>query len=182
MIHGSDVPRSKLFNQFWSVNRYHRSLNYPLSRKGFSVGYHRFITGGKNYLCREDNEMGAHCNTVRNGQTMNLQSLGVCVGGDYDDVYMYSDHFKLLQEQVLTWQDYWKIPDERVVFHRHFNENKTCPGTLLDEAFLKRLLTKKDPVKTLEETDKQKLLLKQLTLLQKLRDILLRLLSSLYKK
>ena len=123
-------------------------------------------------------EVGAHCNNKVDGKSINLQSLGVCVGFDGDIEYMTPEHFKLLQTQVWAWQDYWNIPNKNVKFHREFNVYKTCPGTLIQEDFKTRLLMREKPEPKVEE-HKQELLLQQLTLLQTLRDMLQRLIFAM---
>lgn len=142
IIHCSDVQETVLYNQFNSINNYHRDdRGFPESSiKGNFVGYHSLITGGINYKCKEDNDIGAHCNQVVDGLSVNFQSLGVCVGFDGDVEYMSQIHYNLLQKQVWVWQDKYNIPDSKVYFHRYFATTKTCPGVLLSEEWLKKLL------------------------------------------
>lgn len=120
IIHCSDVSYRTAYDQLSAIENYHRSQMFPISSLGYHTGYQHLITGGKNYECRRDNEIGAHCNTVVNGLSMNEQSLGVCVGFDGDIEYMPQDWYDLLQKQVWAWQDKHNIPDERVKFHRYF--------------------------------------------------------------
>jgi len=177
IIHTSDVPFRLVWNQLKAINRYHRLIDFPRSKKGYYVGYHRLITGDKNYQCREDLEVGAHCNTKLFDLSLNYQSLGICVGFDGDEEYMSAKHFKLLQEQVWAWQDYWKIDDKDVRFHREFNKFKTCPGKLIDQKFLNRLLKRHVEIKTKEQETKRQAILKQLTWIEQ---VLARLQRSLY--
>lgn len=172
IVHGTDVSYQKLKNQLNSVNQYHKSKGFPLSRLNYWVGYHRLITGGKNYICKYDTEEGAH--TL--GQ--NLQSLGVCVGFDGDIEYPHPDDYALLQKQVWAWQDMYSIPDSQVYFHRQFNNLKTCPGSLLGVEWLEELLRRTPRLKPEEQEEKQKEILRQkISLLQKIINLYLKIKS-----
>lgn len=142
LIHCTDYPRRVMPDQFAACNGWHKNRDFPVSSLGLYIGYHRLITGGKNYQCREDNEVGAHCNQHSEGKSLNFQSLGVCIGFDGDDELVTDIEYNLLQKQVWDWQEQYKIPNERVVFHRYFSKDKTCPGALLNDAWLKKLLTR----------------------------------------
>lgn len=141
VIHCTDTPYSKAKDQFNAVNAYHRDeRSFPKSVLGWNVGYQRLITGGKNYKAREDYEEGMHTSQIVDGVSMNLQSLGVCVGFDGDVEYMPAEEYRLLKEQVSIWQKQYGIPNEKVYFHRKFNTAKTCPGSLITDAWLELLL------------------------------------------
>lgn len=143
IIHTTDVLSTLIYDQYESVNSYHKNKDFPQSRSGSFVGYHHLITGGKNYKCKEDDEEGAHTASQYNGVSLNFQSLGVCVGFDGDVEYMGAKHFGLLKEQIFEWQDKYKITDANVHFHREFNLAKTCPGSLCTDEWKKALLTRK---------------------------------------
>ena len=153
IIHCSDLPES-IFDQFGGINRYHRDERlFPISSLGIHVGYHRLVTGDKVYLCRQDNEEGAHCNQTLNGVSMNFQSLGICWGGDGDIELPSKTHYQLLQKTIWGWQDKYNIPNTSVYFHRSFAHDKTCPGSQLTNEWLAALLTR--PVKQ-EKPDSQR--------------------------
>ena len=140
LIHCTDYPRSQMPDQFLACNSWHKDRDFPLSSLNYYIGYHRLITGEKNYQARLDNEVGAHCNQQVNNLSMNVQSLAVCVGFDGDIELLTTMEYALLQKQVWEWQDQYKIPNENVKFHREFATNKTCPGSLITSAWLKSLL------------------------------------------
>lgn len=122
LIHCSDISYKKVPNQFHSININHRDVrNFNMSSLGWNVGYHRLITGGRNYRCRVDEEYGNHCNTIIDGLSMNFQSLGICWAGDGDIELPTLVDYNLIQKQVLEWQDIHKIPDKNVYFHRYFS-------------------------------------------------------------
>lgn len=146
VIHCSDVSYLRVPDQFRSINSYHRDeREFPVSTLGIYVGYQRLITGGKNYKCREDNEEGAHTNQTLDSKSMNVQSLGICVGFDGDVEYPRADDYALLKAQVRIWQDTYGIPDTRVFYHRHFATDKTCPGSLLQADWMAALLDRGAP-------------------------------------
>lgn len=171
VVHCSDVSWRKLRDQYHSVNQYHKSQNHSQSRLGSYVGYHVLITGGKNYQCRHDSEVGEHTNQQENGLSINQQSLGVCVGFDGDIEYPHPDDYTLLKRQVTSWQSMYAIPDENVVYHRHFNTSKSCPGFLCDESWL-NLLLEKPAEKPVDQEEKQKAILsQQISVLTKLIEL-----------
>lgn len=142
LIHCSDISEKTHPDQFREIDIYHKQRGFPISFLGYYVGYHRLITGGKNYYCRHDEDEGAHCNQVVDGLSMNFQSLGVCWAGDGDTEMPSEIHYKLLQEQVWAWQDKYSIPNKNVRFHRDYATWKTCPGGLITRAWLETLLTR----------------------------------------
>lgn len=142
IVHCTDVSEKALFDQFTCVNKYHQGLGFDRSDLGYYVGYHRLITGGKNYKCRNDAEEGDHTNQSENGLTINLQSLGVCVGFDGDIEFPSEVHTNLLREQILTWQAAYNIPDMNVLMHRHFALYKTCPGSKITQWWINELIAK----------------------------------------
>jgi hypothetical protein len=146
VIHTTDYSYRLLNDQFVACNGWHRDRQFPVSSLGCFIGYHRLITGGVNYKCRLETDEGAHCNQKVNGLSMNFQSLGVCVGFDGDIEMVRPEEYVLLQKQVWDWQDFYKIPDEKVFFHRHFATNKTCPGSLITNQWLVDLLKRPLPV------------------------------------
>lgn len=140
IIHCTDVSEKTIWDQLVSVNKYHKGLNFTRSSLGYYVGYHRLITGGVNYKCKEDDEEGCHTNQSEGGVSINFLSLGVCVGFDGDIEQMNPTHYTLLRAQVLAWQKQYNIPNFNVKFHRYFNLFKTCPGSLLKQPWLDTLL------------------------------------------
>ncbi len=135
-------------DQFVACNGWHRDRAFPVSSLGLFIGYHRLITGGVNYKCRLETDEGSHCNQKEDGVSMNFQSLGVCVGFDGDVEFPTTADYALLQKQIWEWQDFYKIPNDRVRFHRYYAKDKTCPGSLITDQWLKDLLTRPAPVST----------------------------------
>lgn len=145
VLHCSDVSWKLIRDQFTNVNSYHKSEGFNLSSLGFYVGYHHLVTGGKDYKCKEDDEVGCHTNQVVNGVSVNLQSIGICCGFDGDSELPHPVDYVIYQKLVWDYQDKYKIPNSQVYFHRHFNMAKTCPGSLCTDAWLATLLTRPLP-------------------------------------
>lgn len=187
IIHCSDVSERTIWDQFVSINRYHKEREFSLSKLGYYVGYHVLITGGKSYRARGDEEEGCHTNQQVDGRTMNLQSLGVCIGFDGDVEFPSQVHYDLLKKQVLDWQIQYNIPDENVRFHRYYATQKTCPGALLDQKWITSLLYKKSQTvpKVPTQEEKQAKIIEiqnQLGILTKLLIQLQALYNQLFKK
>lgn len=163
VVHCSDVSSKDQYDQYQSINTYHRDVRkFPASSLGVCIGYQHLITGGRDYLCRQDTDEGAHCNQGFDGTivyqpgpvdnqhlgwppgtvSMNFQSLGICIGiaGDIEDVPDWA--YTLLQSRIWAWQDKYAISNDKVFFHRKFNVQKTCPGSRITQAWLDELLTR----------------------------------------
>lgn len=156
VTHCSDVSYAANKDQFNSINTYHRDeREFPKSSLGFFVGYHNLFTGGKQYKCREDWEVGAHCNQGYDGVTvyppgtpgklsMNYQSLGDCIGFDGDIEMPPLIELGLFQKRLWEVQD--KYPNIIFEFHRDFATGKTCPGSLITPKWLTDLLVRPSTV------------------------------------
>lgn len=148
IIHCTDTSYTKSFDQLDAVNQYHKEREFSKSSLGYYVGYHNLITGDTNHVCRLETDEGSHCNQVVNGLSINFQSLGICIGFD-GDIEMPTDiQYKLLQEKIWAWQDKYNIPNEMVKFHRDFKPEKTCPGSLITNEWLKKLLSRPSSIPT----------------------------------
>lgn len=146
IVHCTDYSYRLLSDQFKACDGWHKDRGFTVSSLGFFVGYQRLITGGINYQARLDADEGCHCNQQLNGISMNFQSLGICVGFDGDLEMPTALDYDLLQKQIWDWQDQYGITNDKVFFHRHFAIEKTCPGSLITDAWLKNILTRPLPV------------------------------------
>lgn len=153
IIHCTDCSYRSIPDQFVACNGWHRDRDFPVSSKGLFIGYHRLITGGKNYLCREDNEVGSHCNQQVDGLSMNYQSLGIAVGFDGDIEFPIPQDYELLQKQIWLWQDKYAIPPSKIRYHRFYSKDKTCPGSLITDQWLADILKRPLPVHETKTTN-----------------------------
>lgn len=156
VIHCTDYPRRLIPDQMVACEGWHKDRDFPISSLGLHIGYHRLITGESNYKCREDYDVGAHCNQQFEGKSLNFQSLGVCIGFDGDEEMPTSIEYDLLKKQVWEWQDKYSIPNNRVVFHRYFSKDKTCPGNLINNFWLENLLKREQVTSKFDVLEKEK--------------------------
>lgn len=141
IVHCSAVSYKISTNQYNSINYYHRDeRGFDRSVLGNWIGYHSLITGGKCHKCKEEWEIGNHCNDKLNGLSMNYQSLGICIAFNGDIEMPTKEDTDLLIKQIKVWQAKYNIPNERVKFHRDFRKDKTCPGSLITRQWLDTLL------------------------------------------
>jgi len=129
IVHHTAVSRTKNDAQINATNNYHKSQDFPLSSLGFYVGYHALIEpNGMVYVTRKDTESGAH--TSQN--SMNFNSIGVCLTGDFDVEEPTIEQCKALLQYIKAKQAGYRIPNTKVVPHRTYAP-KTCWGKKLPD-------------------------------------------------
>ena len=113
-----------------SLPRYTIDKNYHLSLGWCDLGYHFYIEAdGELKIGRWLVKRGAHCI----GQ--NTKSIGICLAGNF----MVQKPTKAQTEtlkKLLKELEYKEIGG-----HRIYQANRTCPGKLLSEDYLKSLMT-----------------------------------------
>lgn len=105
-----------------------------LKRGWKGVGYHFVIDNG---TCGKDDGQiesthrwikqmdGAHCKA----DNMNSKGIGICLVGNFSDDSVSRSQMRSLVFLVDKLQDYYKIPDTKVIGHRHARGAQTeCPG------------------------------------------------------
>lgn len=123
-------------------------------QKGWGkIGYHYFIDKqGVLTQGRADNEEGAH--TIG----YNLQSLGICLAGNFDATMPTEAQIVTLRNLLAVKTKQYAIPLENIVPHR-FASGKTCYGKLLADDWARRLLivttSKSDILKAIDNLRKQ---------------------------
>lgn len=135
--HHSADPSTK--KQFTKINEYHKNRGFPLSSRGFYVGYHWLVEqDGTAVQSREERELGAH----DNGE--NLDSIGICLAGDFNTQLPSEAQTKAactLLEQIIKR---WHISIVNVEPHRT-DDMTDCPGrNLTDNWLLKEMLKRSD--------------------------------------
>lgn len=147
IVHCSDVSYRVQPDQFNSINSYHRDVReFPKSSLGFFVGYHYLYTGGKEYVCKLETDIGAHCNQQVDGKSLNYQSIGLCLGFDGDIEYPPAKEEELLKKRLLDLMKRYNIKRKDVEFHRAYATDKTCPGSLITDKWLDDILA--EPIAT----------------------------------
>jgi len=118
ICHHSVTPKSIDNNKSeLSFNNNHKARNFPKSKAGWYIGYHKIIfDNGEVRTYREDNEVGAHCKEL----SINFKSLGICLEGDFDKEEPSLAQKKALLQLITEYQEKYKIPDSNVRPHRFF--------------------------------------------------------------
>lgn len=95
--------------------------NYKTKGKGWSdVGYHFFIRrNGVIERGRPIEIAGAHCK----GQ--NSDSIGICLSGEYEFTRV---QLSVLKEFLFHLCREYKLGNDQIFGHRHFDKSKTCPN------------------------------------------------------
>ena len=75
--HSADITPTDQLNK---INEYHKSRDFPLSSKGYYVGYHFLINHeGQLTQTRDFYDEGAHT------RGLNFESLGICLEGNFSE-------------------------------------------------------------------------------------------------
>lgn len=134
IIHHSYTPRdldATLSEQ--SFNRNHRSRQFPSAEFGgktWYIGYHYVIYGdGELRQYRSHNTVGAHTKE----QKMNMQSIGICLVGNFDEEDPSEAQLETLRDLVAELQNDYSIPAENIKPHRHYATYKSCYGSKLPD-------------------------------------------------
>ncbi len=121
-------------HQFDKINTYHKSKNFPKSILGFYGGYHILIEkDGLVRRYRADNEIGAH------DADENVNSLGVCLAGNFSLEHPSKEQEASLRKQLTEWTLKFNIPVTRIDPHR-MGDTTECPGKLLRDDWARRIL------------------------------------------
>ena len=143
IIHHTATNRDR--TTFEGVKKYHKSWAYQgriiseaearrLIAQGKRVkypwgdiGYHWFITGdGKLHKGRDEQWVGAHAKTA--GYSMNYQSLGIALTGNFEVENPAKEQIATLDELLQRLRAKYNIPKEKVLGHREIPHSTLCPG------------------------------------------------------
>lgn len=158
---------------FEIVNEYHRyNPNVWLgeySSLGCAIGYHYYIEKlGKLTQGRLDTDEGAHC------RGMNTSSIGICIAGNFNATLPTKEQEETLRKLLIELTKKWNIPVIKIVPHRHFSRTD-CFGKKLKNDWAQQILARE-----YQKSDNEKeieLLKKQITIIEKIIRIYVRLLS-----
>lgn len=116
------------------MESYHLSLGWD------GLGYQYVIEkDGTIAKGRPEHYHGAHCSG------MNTKSIGICLAGNFDVLNPTMEQLRSATELIRTIKDKYNIDEKNIVPHRMF-ANKSCYGSLLDDAWGRNLL--KEEVQT----------------------------------
>lgn len=122
-------------HQATKIDVYHKSKGFPKSLLGFYGGYHILIEkDGTIFRYRADNEIGAH------DKDENINSLGVCLAGNFDIEHPSVDQQKSLEAVLQDWMAKWNIPVTRIDPHR-MGDTTDCPGKLLADDWARQFVS-----------------------------------------
>lgn len=119
---------------FDQCNELHKQKFNMISSLGYYVGYHYYISkDGIVKQARADTDEGAH--TIGK----NLESLGICLAGNFDATDPTEAQKKSLSDLLSSLAVKYAIPGSAIVPHRHFAA-KTCYGNRLADNWASNLL------------------------------------------
>ncbi len=138
----AEDPKADTSNQTVSIiNEWHKEQYNFKSSLGSYVGYQYVIEkDGETTKCRLDTEMGAHTNQVLNGVSMNSQSIGICLVGNFDVTLPTKAQEVALKDLLTKKMKEWSIPLGNIIPHRHFATFKSCYGDKLASDWAQRLV------------------------------------------
>ena len=137
-VHHTAVSHKLAPAQFDAVNRYHRQKWGKKSSLGYYVGYHYYLgKGGELTQTRKHHEesvaiIGHNCDTPSRCDT-----ISVCLAGDFNQEYPTEQQVNRLQGLYLILQKHY--PGLKVVGHRDLQEERTCPGALINKDFFRMI-------------------------------------------
>lgn len=131
--------------QFAKVEAYHKAEGFPISKRGYHVGYTYFIgKDGTIKQARNEDERGAHtvncgCAIDKSGlpyNTANLHYVAICLAGKFPDESPTKAQLASAAMLTMDIQARRGIPDRKLLNHRDFKAT-SCPGIDLSGEVLK---------------------------------------------
>lgn len=134
VIHHTVTPQSQSFDEAQqSINNSHRSRLFPLSTKGFYIGYHYMIhPNGEFRQYREDFESGAH--TAE--QTGNFRFIGVALIGNFEHDNITDPQYNTLITLSKSLANRYNWSHRNIHYHGMFKAT-ACPGNNIKNQFQK---------------------------------------------
>lgn len=138
IVHHSFTPKDIAANQAEnSFNTTHKNRSFPQSSLGWFVGYHFVIYGdGQLRQYRQDSEIGAHTKE----QSMNFQSLGICLSGNFDVELPNQIQVDVLKQLLESKTAQFSITPGNIYPHRKFATYKSCYGSRLADDWARNLI------------------------------------------
>jgi len=112
-------------DQLMKINQWHKDREFPLSLRGFYVGYHFVINHeGQITQTRELDEVGAHA------RGFNFESIGICLEGDFTTKLPSEAQKVALGKLLVMLVNRLRIDPSDIKPHRSFG-NTSCFGERL---------------------------------------------------
>lgn len=120
-------------SQLMLINQWHKDRDFPLSERGFFVGYHYVINHeGQITQTRELDEVGAH------SRGFNFESIGVCLEGDFTK-HGPSEAQKIALGKLLVMLVHrLRIDPNDIRPHRNFGQT-SCYGDFLSDEWARSI-------------------------------------------
>lgn len=114
-------------DQLMQINKWHQDRDFPLSQRGYFVGYHFVINHeGQITQTRELDEIGAHC------RGFNFESIGVCMEGDFTSHAPSMPQTMALGKLLVMLCNRLHIDGADIHPHRNFGQT-SCYGDFLSD-------------------------------------------------
>lgn len=114
-------------DQLMQINQWHKDRDFPLSLRGFYVGYHFVINHeGQITQTRELDEVGAHT------KGFNFESIGICLEGDFTKKAPSEEQKTALGKLLVMLCNRLHIGASDIYPHRVFGST-TCYGDFLSD-------------------------------------------------
>ena len=95
------------------------------------IAYNYLIEGDGEYNAgRPEGVCGAHCRARINGISMNYQSIGVCLTGDFTKEKPSQEQLQTLRMLLKDIRERYDIPAENILGHKELSPT-TCPADLM---------------------------------------------------
>ncbi len=121
IIHHTATSRDK--TTFEAVKKYHIEKGWE------DIGYHWFINGkGELQKGRDEKWVGAHASALKDGVSMNYQSLGVCLAGNFEIEEPSKEQIATLEAVLSDKRAKFGIARTNVLGHQEIPASTACPG------------------------------------------------------
>lgn len=114
-------------DQLMKINKWHEDRDFPLSQRGYFVGYHYVINHeGQISQTRELDEVGAHA------RGFNFESIGVCLEGDFTSHKPSAAQTVALGKLLVMLVNRLRIDPSDIKPHRNYGQT-SCFGSFLPD-------------------------------------------------
>lgn len=167
ILHHTAVSHETQPAQFWAVNSYHKDKWGMKSTLGYYHGYTHFMgTNGVITQTRRLDEEGIHTKGYNKSG-----HIGLCIAGNFSQELPTEKQLASLKKFIAD------NPDYEIKLHNELG-GTTCPGNMFTKNYLNNVVLGLQDSLSLEDHEKQKLIIQYQGLLDKLREILMNLLNS----